>query len=171
MPQKGGRIHPRTVVGRGRLQKIVLEAMRRSADVAIFDIDLKPGQAREFEDSTGLKAVDRTQLILDIFAQRHEAATASCRLNSPSQVLSPAIDGEDAGLSRLTGGIGGRGPGETVMEIGRRRIRSRIRHLEERIEQLSKQRSVRRQRRLRESVPRFPSSATRTPGRVLFSTL
>jgi GTPase len=154
MPQKGGRIHPRTVVGRGRLQKIVLEAMRRSADVAIFDIDLKPGQAREFEDSTGLKAVDRTQLILDIFAQRARSGDGKLQVELAQLKYSlPRLTEKDAGLSRLTGGIGGRGPGETVMEIGRRRIRSRIRNLEERIEQLSKQRSVRRQRRLREGIP------------------
>ena len=154
MPQKGGRIHPRTVVGRGRLQKIVLEAMRRSADVAIFDIDLKPGQAREFEDSTGLKAVDRTQLILDIFAQRARSGDGKLQVELAQLKYSlPRLTEKDAGLSRLTGGIGGRGPGETVMEIGRRRIRSRIRHLEERIEQLCKQRSVRRQRRLREGIP------------------
>ncbi|HYG65165.1 MAG TPA: GTPase HflX, partial [Thermoanaerobaculia bacterium] len=68
--QKRSQVHPRTVVGRGKLQDIVLEGMRRRASVAIFDIDLKPAQARAFEDATGLKAIDRTQLILDVFAQR-----------------------------------------------------------------------------------------------------
>ncbi len=68
--QKRFKVHPRTVLGKGKLSEIVLESMQRQADVAIFDIDLKPGQARGFEDATGLKAIDRTQLILDIFAQR-----------------------------------------------------------------------------------------------------
>jgi len=125
--QRRKHVHPRTIVGRGKLQEIILEGMRRSADVAIFDVDLKPAQARAFEDATGMKAIDRTQLILDM--------------------------DQDAGLSRLTGGIGGRGPGETVMEIGRRRIRDRIRRLDKQVAQLSKQRDLRRQQRQRQGVP------------------
>jgi GTPase len=150
----GGRIHPRTVIGQGRLQRVALMAMRRSADVAIFDIDLKPAQARAFEDSTGLKAVDRTQLILDIFAQRARSRDGKLQVELAQLKYSlPRLTEEDAGLSRLTGGIGGRGPGETVLEIGRRRTRDRIRSLEKEIEKLSRQRSVRRQRRMRQGLP------------------
>jgi GTPase len=150
----GGRIHPRTVIGQGRLQRVVLAAMRRSADVAIFDIDLKPAQARAFEDSTGLKAIDRTQLILDIFAQRARSRDGKLQVELAQLKYSlPRLTEEDAGLSRLTGGIGGRGPGETVLEIGRRRTRSRISSLEKEIEKLSRQRSVRRQRRMRQGLP------------------
>jgi GTP-binding protein HflX len=150
----GGKIHPRTVVGRGRLQRIVLSAMRRSADVAIFDIDLKPAQARAFEDTTGLKAVDRTQVILDIFAQRARSREGKLQVELAQLKYSlPRLTEEDAGLSRLVGGIGGRGPGETVLEIGRRRVRSRIRSLEKEIEKLSKQRGVRRRRRIRQGLP------------------
>ncbi len=150
----GGRIHPRTVVGEGRLQRIALAAMRRSADVAIFDIDLKPAQARAFEDSTGLKAVDRTQLILDIFAQRARSRDGKLQVELAQLKYSlPRLTEEDAGLSRLVGGIGGRGPGETVLEIGRRRVRSRIRNLEKEIEKLSRQRGVRRHRRMRQGLP------------------
>jgi GTPase len=150
----GGRIHPRTVVGQGRLQRIALAAMRRSADVAIFDIDLKPAQARAFEDTTGLKAVDRTQLILDIFAQRARSRDGKLQVELAQLKYSlPRLTEEDAGLSRLIGGIGGRGPGETVLEIGRRRAHSRIRNLEKEIEKLSKQRGVRRQRRIRQGLP------------------
>jgi GTP-binding protein HflX len=150
----GGKIHPRTVVGRGRLQRIALAAMRRSADVAIFDIDLKPAQARAFEDMTGLKAIDRTQLILDIFAQRARSRDGKLQVELAQLKYSlPRLTEEDAGLSRLVGGIGGRGPGETVLEIGRRRARSRIRHLEKEIERLSRQRHVRRSRRNRQGVP------------------
>lgn len=150
----GGRIHPRTVVGKGRLQRIVLTAMRRSADVAIFDIDLKPAQARAFEDTTGLKAVDRTQLILDIFAQRARSRDGKLQVELAQLKYSlPRLTEEDAGLSRLVGGIGGRGPGETVLEIGRRRVRDRIRGLEKEIDKLSRQRSVRRQRRIRQGLP------------------
>jgi GTP-binding protein HflX len=150
----GGKIHPRTVVGKGRLQRIALAAMRRSADVAIFDIDLKPAQARAFEDTTGLKAVDRTQLILDIFAQRARSRDGKLQVELAQLKYSlPRLTEEDAGLSRLVGGIGGRGPGETVLEIGRRRARSRIRSLERQIEKLSKQRGIRRKRRIRRGLP------------------
>ncbi len=154
MPLSGGRIHPRTVVGQGRLQRIALAAMRRGADVAIFDIDLKPAQARAFEDMTGLKAVDRTQLILDIFAQRARSRDGKLQVELAQLKYSlPRLTEEDAGLSRLVGGIGGRGPGETVLEIGRRRARSRIRSLEKEIAKLSSQRGVRRSRRLRQGLP------------------
>jgi GTP-binding protein HflX len=154
MPFSGGRIHPRTVVGRGRLQRIALTAMRRGADVAIFDIDLKPAQARAFEDTTGLKAIDRTQLILDIFAQRARSRDGKLQVELAQLKYSlPRLTEVDAGLSRLVGGIGGRGPGETVLEIGRRRARSRIRHLEKEIEKLSRQRGIRRRRRVRQGLP------------------
>ncbi|MBN2321428.1 MAG: GTPase HflX [Acidobacteria bacterium] len=150
----GGRIHPRTIVGQGRLQRIALTAMRSSADAAIFDIDLKPAQARAFEDSTGLKAVDRTQLILDIFAQRASSRDGKLQVELAQLKYSlPRLTEKDAGLSRLVGGIGGRGPGETVLEIGRRRARDRIRNLEKEIDRLSRQRSVRRQRRIRQGLP------------------
>jgi GTP-binding protein HflX len=154
MPQRRAKIHPRTVVGKGRLRDIVLEGMRRRAEVAIFNIDLKPAQARAFEDATGLKAVDRTQLILDIFAQRAKSGAGKLQVELAQLKYSlPRLTEEDAGLSRLYGGIGGRGPGETVLEVGRRRIRNRIRTLEKRIERLSKQRAVRRQRRTRAQLP------------------
>ncbi|HEX5720305.1 MAG TPA: GTPase HflX [Thermoanaerobaculia bacterium] len=152
--QKRSKVHPRTVVGSGKLQEIVLEAMRRRASVAIFDIDLKPGQARAFEDATGLKAIDRTQLILDVFAQRARSRDGKLQVELAQLKYSvPRLTERDAGLSRLAGGIGGRGPGETVMEVGRRRIRDRIRALEKQVEGLSKQRDLRRRRRREEGVP------------------
>ncbi len=148
------RVHPKTVVGKGKLEELVLEAMRRNASVAIFDINLKPGQARAFEDATGLKAIDRTQLILDIFAQRASTADGKLQVELAQLRYSlPRLTERDEGLSRLTGGIGGRGPGETVMEVGRRRIRDRLRVLEKRVEMLSKQRDIRRRRRRREGIP------------------
>jgi GTP-binding protein HflX len=152
--QKRQQVHPRTVVGKGKLQEIVLEAMRGRATVAIFDIDLKPAQARAFEDATGLKAIDRTQLILDVFAQRARSRDGKLQVELAQLKYSlPRLTEKDAGLSRLTGGIGGRGPGETVIEIGRRRIRDRIRALEKQVESLSRQRDLRRRRRREEGVP------------------
>ncbi len=152
--QKRFRVHPKTVVGKGKLTEIVFESMRLRADVAIFDIDLKPAQGRAFEDATGLKTIDRTQLILDIFAQRAKSRDGKLQVELAQLRYSlPRLTDKDAGLSRLTGGIGGRGPGETVMEIGRRRLRDRIRKLEGQIEQLSKQRDLRRRRRREERIP------------------
>ncbi len=154
MRQKRSQVHPRTVVGSGKLQEIVLEAMRRRASVAIFDIDLKPAQARAFEDATGLKAIDRTQLILDVFAQRARSRDGKLQVELAQLKYSlPRLTEKDAGLSRLAGGIGGRGPGETMMEVGRRRIRDRIRALEKQVEGLSRQRDLRRSRRRDEGVP------------------
>jgi GTP-binding protein HflX len=135
--------------------------MRRVADTAIFDIDLKPAQSRAFENATGLKSVDRTQLILDIFAQRAKSRDGKLQVELAQLKYSlPRLTEEDAGLSRLAGGggVGGiksRGPGETVLEISRRRARDRIRNLEKEIEKLSRQRSVRRQRRIRQGLPVF----------------
>ncbi|MDR0843336.1 MAG: GTPase HflX, partial [Acidobacteriota bacterium] len=155
----GGRIHPRTVLGQGRLERVTLTAMRRGADTVIFDIDLKPAQSRAFENATGLKSVDRTQLILDIFAQRAKSRDGKLQVELAQLKYSlPRLTEEDAGLSRLagaggTGGIKSRGPGETVLEISRRRARDRIRRLEKEIEQLSRQRGVRRQLRKRQGLP------------------
>lgn len=152
--QKRSRIHPRTVVGPGKLTDIVLEGMRTGSDVAIFDIDLKPAQSRAFEDATGLKAIDRTQLILDVFAQRAKSRDGKLQVELAQLKYSlPRLTEKDAGLSRLAGGIGGRGPGETVLEVGRRRVRDRIRSLEVQIERLSKQRDVRRRRRRESYLP------------------
>jgi GTP-binding protein HflX len=152
--QKRFKVHPKTAVGQGKLQEVVLEAMRRRATVAVFDIDLKPGQARSFEDATGLKAIDRTQLILDIFAQRARSRDGKLQVELAQLKYSlPRLTAMDEGLSRLTGGIGGRGPGETVLEIGRRRIHERIRKLERQIDQLSKSRDVRRRRRREQPIP------------------
>ncbi len=152
--QRRSRIHPRTVVGRGKLTEIVLQSMRAGAEVAIFDIDLKPGQARAFEDATGLKAIDRTQLILDVFAQRARSRDGKLQVELAQLRYSlPRLTERDEGLSRLTGGIGGRGPGETVLEVGRRRIRDRIRKLEKQVEGLSRQRDVARSRRRDRGVP------------------
>jgi GTP-binding protein HflX len=152
--QRRAQVHPRTVVGSGKLQDIVLEAMRSRATVAIFDLDLKPGQSRAFEDATGLKAIDRTQLILDVFAQRAKSRDGKLQVELAQLKYDlPRLTERDAGLSRLAGGIGGRGPGETVMEVGRRRIRDRISALEKQIESLSRQRDLRRRKRREEKIP------------------
>ena len=152
--QRRAQVHPKTVVGRGKLQEIVFEGMRRRATVAIFDLDLKPAQARAFEDATGLKTIDRTQLILDIFAQRAKSRDGKLQVElAQLRYDLPRLTDKDAGLSRLAGGIGGRGPGETVIEVGRRRIRDRIRALEAQVAGLARQRDLRRRRRRQRDIP------------------
>ncbi|QRK14174.1 GTPase HflX [Archangium violaceum] len=148
------KIDPRFVIGRGKLEELNLRAMQLFADTIIFDHDMTPSQARHIADHTNLKVLDRTQLILDIFAQH--AHTAEGRLQVELAQLRyrlPRLAQRDEGLSRLAGGIGGRGPGETKLEIDRRRVRDRITMLEKRIDALSASRQVRRQQRARHEVP------------------
>ncbi|MEM7483334.1 MAG: GTPase HflX [Acidobacteriota bacterium] len=152
--QRRRKLHPRTVVGRGKLREIVLQGMRQGAEVAIFDVDLQPAQARAFEEATGLRSVDRTQLILDIFAQRARSSDGKLQVELAQLKYSlPRLSGSEAGRSRQVGGIGGRGPGETVLEVSRRRIRDRIGALEKRVAALARQRDLRRQRRRRQRLP------------------
>ena len=151
--QSRRRIHPVTVVGQGKLQEIALASMQQQAEVAILDVDLKPAQARAFEGATGLRSIDRTQLILDIFAQRAKSRDGKLQVElAQLKYALPRLTDRDSGLSRLSGGIGTRGPGETVLEVGRRRIRDRIRALQKKIAKLSRQRDLRRQRRRRQAL-------------------
>lgn len=145
---------PRTLIGKGKLEEVVLRCLRLGAELVVFDCELKPSQWRAITNATELKVLDRSMLILDIFAQR--ASTSEGRLQVELAQLKynlPRLVEKDAGLSRLTGGIGGRGPGETKLEIGRRRIRERITLLEKRIKEVGMQRDVRRQRRRDNKLP------------------
>ncbi|MEM7049457.1 MAG: GTPase HflX [Acidobacteriota bacterium] len=152
--QRRKRLHPRTVVGRGKLREIMLEGMRHGTEVAIFDVDLRPAQARAFEDSSGLRPVDRTQLILDIFAQRARSGDGKLQVElAQLKYALPRLSGRESGRSRLAGGIGSRGPGETALEVSRRRIRDRIRGLEKKVARLARQRDLRRRRRRRADLP------------------
>ncbi len=152
--QRRSRVNPRTVVGAGKISDIVLEGMRQGAEVAIFDIDLKPAQAKAFEKLSELKTIDRTQLILDVFAQRAKSGDGKLQVELAQLRYSlPRLVGQSDALSRLGGGIGTRGPGETVLEISRRRIRDRIGSLEKKIDQLSTQRDLRRRRRRDSGIP------------------
>ena len=145
---------PRYLVGRGKLEDLNLRAMQQMADLLIFDKDLTPSQARHIAEETSLKVLDRTQLILDIFAQRAQSADGKLQVElAQLKYLFPRLTQSDTGLSRLAGGIGGRGPGETKLEIDRRRVRERINHLERRIDALSRDRGVRRAQRSRRDLP------------------
>jgi GTPase len=147
-------IDPRTVVGEGKLQEILVRSMALGADLLVFDRDLSPSQARHIAEATSLRIIDRTQLILDIFAQRARSADGKLQVElAQLKYLLPRLVGRDESLSRLAGGIGGRGPGETKLEIDRRRVRDRISHLEDRIDRLSADRATRRRQRSRAGVP------------------
>jgi GTP-binding protein HflX len=147
-------IDPRTVVGQGKLQDILVRSMALDADLLVFDRDLSPSQARHIGEATSLRIIDRTQLILDIFAQRARSADGKLQVElAQLRYLLPRLVGRDDSFSRLAGGIGGRGPGETKLEVDRRRVRDRISHLEGRIDRLSADRATRRRQRNRAGVP------------------
>ena len=145
---------PRYLIGRGKLEDLNLRAMQAMADLLIFDKDLSPSQGRHISEATSLKVIDRTQLILDIFAQRAQSAEGKLQVElAQLKYRLPRLVQSDTSLSRLAGGIGGRGPGETKLEIDRRRARERINHLEKRIDSLSREREVRRAQRNRRQLP------------------
>jgi len=147
-------IDPRTVIGGGKLQEILVRSMALGADLLVFDRDLQPSQARHIAEATSLRIIDRTQLILDIFAQRAQSADGKLQVElAQLKYPLPRLVGRDDSLSRLAGGIGGRGPGETKLEMDRRRVRDRISHLEDRIDRLSSDRATRRRQRNRAGVP------------------
>ena len=145
---------PRYIMGRGKLEDVLIEAMADDVEMLIFDQELRPAQARAIGDLTDLKVIDRTQLILDIFAQRAHTRDGKLQVElAQLRYRLPRLGKLDDGLSRLTGGIGGRGPGETKLEIGRRRTRERIARLDRGIRGLAKHRRQKRGRRNRSGVP------------------
>jgi GTPase len=145
---------PRYLIGKGKLEDIVLRSMQLMATMIVFDSNLSPSQARHIAEATSLKILDRTQLILDIFAQRAQSADGKLQVElAQLKYLYPRLVGRDDSLSRLAGGIGGRGPGETKLEIDRRRVRDRITALERRIEALGESRHLRRKQRNARGLP------------------
>jgi len=148
------RVDPRYALGRGKLEDIVIRAMQLDAETLIFDRNLRPAQANNIARMTDLRVVDRTQLILDIFAQHAESSDGKLQVElAQMRYLLPRLGQRDDALSRLTGGIGGRGPGETKLEVGRRRARERITRLQSQLKQLGRQREQRRSRRKRSGTP------------------
>ena len=145
---------PRTLIGRGKLQELVSRAYHEDADLLIFDRELNPAQARDIETETKLKVVDRTQLILDIFAQNARGREAQLQVElAQLQYQVTRLAGRGRAMSRLGGGIGSRGPGETKLEVDRRRIRDRIGALEASVGEISQRRSESRKGRTRSDVP------------------
>lgn len=153
--QRRAKIDPKTVLGRGKLEELLIRAMRLGADLIVFDAELSPAQVRSISEATELKVIDRPQLILDIFAQRAQSREGKLQVElAQLKYLLPRLaQGQNSALSRLAGGIGGRGPGESKLETDRRRARDKISNLEKQVDNLSRQRQERRKSRLNKNVP------------------
>ncbi|MFL6212608.1 MAG: GTPase HflX [Blastocatellia bacterium] len=152
--QRRQKLDPRSLVGRGKLDELIIRSLQLGVDVIIFDQNLSPAQVRAINEATDLKIIDRTQLILDIFAQRAQSREGKIQVElAQLKYMLPRLTGSGSEMSRLMGGIGGRGPGETKLEVDRRRVRDRIHHLEKQIEQIRTSRRVQRARRSRRDLP------------------
>lgn len=152
--QRPRQINPRYLMGEGKAKEVVIRALQQGATLLVFDQDLSPAQVRAISELTDLKVIDRSQLILDIFARRAHTRDGKVQVElAQLKYILPRLVGRGVAFSRLMGGIGGRGPGETKLEIDRRRIRDRITRLENELKHLSRGRLQRRQRRIRSGVP------------------
>jgi len=153
--QRRAKIDPKTVLGRGKLEELLIRSMRLGADLIVFDTELSPSQVRSISEITDLKVIDRPQLILDIFAQRAQSREGKLQveLAQMKYLLPRLMQGQNSAFSRLAGGIGGRGPGETKLETDRRRVRDKISQLEKQVDNLSRQRQERRKHRVQKNVP------------------
>jgi GTP-binding protein HflX len=152
--QKRKKIDPKFVVGRGKLADIVIRALQKHATLLVFDRELNPSQIRSVTDFVEMKVIDRTQLILDIFARRAKSREGKLQVElAQMKYLLPRLATKNTAMSRLTGGIGGRGPGETKLEINRRRVRDKITRLTKDIAKIRKQRTQQRSQRNRKGVP------------------
>jgi GTP-binding protein HflX len=152
--QQRYKVDPRTAVGQHKLEDIELTCLDLGAEMLVFGQDLTPGQVRIISERTELKVIDRTQLILDIFAQHAKSRGGKLQVElAQLKYTLPRLVAKNTAMSRLTGGIGGRGPGETKLEINRRRARDRIRRLQKEMARLSTVREGQRQRRVQREVP------------------
>ena len=152
--QKRSRPHPQTVVGAGKVQEIALTVQTSGANLVAFDRDLSPAQVRNLETQIGVRVVDRTEVILDIFAQRAQSRAGKLQVElAQLEYMLPRLTGRGQAMSRLGGGIGTRGPGETKLETERRTIARRIARLQREVNQLQAHRSRLRQQRQKQEVP------------------
>jgi len=152
--QRRHELDPKYLIGKGKLEEIVIRSMRLGANMIVFDKDLSPAQVRLINEATDLKIIDRSQLILDIFAQ--QAATSEGKIQvelAQLKYLLPRLTGKGTEMSRLMGGIGGRGPGETKLEVDRRRVREKIKMLEQQLDKIRTARQARRAKRTRKNLP------------------
>ncbi|MDP2278833.1 MAG: GTPase HflX [Nitrospirota bacterium] len=147
-------INPKYLMGEGKLKDVIINALNKGATLLIFDQDLNPSQVKEIGALTELKVIDRSQLILDIFARRAHSRDGKVQVElAQLKYRLPRLTGKGTAMSRLMGGIGGRGPGEMKLEIDRRRVRDRITLLEKELKSLSEARKQRKQRRVEKMIP------------------
>jgi GTP-binding protein HflX len=148
------KINPKFLMGTGKLEELTIYAMQQGATLIVFDQELNPSQMRSITDKIEFRIIDRTQLILDIFAQRAISREGKIQVElAQLKYLLPRLIFKNTAMSRLTGGIRGRGPGETKLEINRRRVRDRITRLEKALENVKKQRRQQRSRRSKRGLP------------------
>lgn len=153
--QKRSRPHPQTVVGQGKIEEIAQMAHQQGANLIVFDRDISPSQARNLEaEIGGIPVVDRTGVILDIFAQRAKSQAGKLQVElAQLEYMLPRLRGRGQEMSRLGGGIGTRGPGETKLETERRAIQRRIAQLQQEVNQLQEHRARLRQQRQQQEIP------------------
>lgn len=152
--QRRSKLNPRLIMGKGKLGEIMLKALTLNANLLIFDQELNPSQIRSITDHTEMRVIDRTQLILDIFASRALSSEGKLQIEMAQlKYLLPRLGTRDDALSRLTGGIGARGPGETKLEIDRRRIKERLTKLSDKLKKVGRERHQRRSRRRKRDLP------------------
>ncbi len=154
MIQQRKRVDPKYLVGRGKIEELAIYAMQQGATLLVFDQELNPSQIRSITDKIELKVIDRTQLILDIFAQRAQSREGKLQVElAQLKYRLPRLVGQNTALSRLAGGIGGRGPGETKLEIDRRRVRDKINRIEKELAGVIKHRQQQKTRREKKGLP------------------
>ncbi len=152
--QRKHKINSRSILGQGKLGEILLKSLLKNANLLIFDQELNAGQVNSITKSTELRVIDRTQLILDIFARRALSREGKVQIEMAQlKYMLPRLESRDDSLSRLTGGIGARGPGETKLEIDRRRIKDRLQKLSKKLKMVSNERHYRRSRRRKKNIP------------------
>ncbi|MDY0274340.1 MAG: GTPase HflX [Desulfomicrobium sp.] len=152
--QRIGKTNPKLILGRGKLAELETLALQKNASILVFDQELTPTQQRNLSQITERKVLDRTQLILDIFAQRAQTREGKLQVEMAQlKYMMPRLVGQNRALSRLTGGIGGRGPGETKLEMDRRKIRDRITQLKIALKNVRKHRQATRSRRDKAGLP------------------
>jgi GTP-binding protein HflX len=166
-------INPRYLLGEGKLKELIIRSQQLGADLIVFNQDLTPAQVKAIGDITEIRVIDRTQLILDIFARRAHSGDGKVQVElAQLKYRLPRLSERSTALSRLTGGIGGRGPGETRLEIDMRRARDRIRRLEKQLDALGKARDQRRERRIKSEIPIVSIAGYTNAGKsTLFNTL
>jgi len=144
----------RFLLGKGKVRSLALEALQKNANLMIFDQELNPSQMRSITDIVDLRVIDRTQLILDIFARQAKSRAGKLQVElAQLKYILPRLVTQNTALSRLTGGIGGRGPGETRLEVNRRKIRERIKYLKNQLSNVQKQRDRQKSKRKKRELP------------------